>query len=70
MQLSAAQRRQKLFWGCLQLTLDLESWNDNNPYGATIERPSCDFEADIEESRFPPTYEEPEDPDDPENGGK
>jgi hypothetical protein len=70
MRLSAAQRRHKLRWGCLQLTLDLESWNDNNPYGAAIERPSCNFEPDIEESRLPAVYhDEPVDPDDPEDEG-
>ena len=71
MRLSTAQRRDKLLWGCLQMTLDLESWNDNNPHGATIDRPSCNFEPDIEEHRMPPEYpDEPIDPDDPEGTDK
>jgi hypothetical protein len=45
-----------------QLTLDLESCNEFNHFGATIPIPSFNFDKDIADSRQPTTYkEEPDD---------
>ena len=62
MRLSGQLRRKSAYADVRQLTLDLESWNENNSYGETIPIPSFNFDQDLEDSRQPTTYnEEPDD---------
>jgi hypothetical protein len=63
MRVSAQVRRKAAFADVRQLTLDLESWNENNKSGDTIPIPSFDFDQDIADSRQPTKYIE-DDPDD------
>jgi hypothetical protein len=65
MSVSAQLRRRQALSDVIQLTLDLESYNENNIHGAKLPLPDCDFNKDVEESRQPATYPtEPPDSDD------
>ena len=65
MQLSGALRRNMALSDCLQLELDLRSYNDNNVHGATLPKQDYNFNPDIEERDLPTTYpnKPPEDED-------
>lgn len=53
---SAQLRRRQAFSDVMQLTLDLESYNENNFHKAVLPLPSFNFDHDIEESRQPAVY--------------
>ena len=55
---SFALRRRAALSDVKQLSLDLDSYNDNNLFGATLPPMDFDFNKDIEESRLPTTYPE------------
>lgn len=44
-------RRLKIAEACKQLKVDIESYNDNNPYGATVDVPSFDFTEDLAKAK-------------------
>src|SRR5207247_1360781 len=47
MALSTQLRRRQTARDAIQLTLDLESWNDNNVYGDTLPMPDWDLNKDV-----------------------
>ena len=49
MERSVKLRRQQIVGDCLQLKQDRDSYNDNNPFGASIPL-SLNFEKDVEEA--------------------
>lgn len=55
MALSAQHRRRAGLGYIVQLHRDLESWNDNNPYGAKIQM-SFNFDEDLAELEHPTEY--------------
>lgn len=63
MRVSAQLRRKSAYSDVRQLTLDLESYNEFNHFGATIPIPSFNFDKDIADSRQPTTYKEDPDED-------
>jgi hypothetical protein len=56
MRLSFQQRRQGILADCKQEKLDFDSYNDNNPYGATLQQMDFDFNKDLEELTQPTEY--------------
>jgi len=62
MRVSGQLRRKSAYADVRQLTLDLESWNENNRYGDTLPIPSFNFDKDLEDAQHPTTYiEDPSD---------
>jgi len=59
---SAQARRRMALGDVSQLHTDISSWNDNNPYGGSIEM-SFNFDPDIEELSHPTVYPDEEDSD-------
>ena len=41
----------------MQMTIDFDSYNDNNEFGVTLEPLDLDFNKDIEEMRLPAQYD-------------
>ncbi len=66
MRISLAQRRRSALQDVLQLDLDLNSYNDNNKFGATIPQLDYDYNKDVAEKKMPTDYplEAPDDLDD------
>jgi len=62
MRVAGQLRRRSAYRDVLQIHIDFESYNDNNVFKATLEQLDFNFNADIEESRMPTKYEEPEGP--------
>jgi hypothetical protein len=56
MRVSLSQRRQGLLAGCRQHKTDLESYNDNNRFDATLPLFDYNFNPDLEESELPTSY--------------
>jgi hypothetical protein len=65
MKLSLSLRRRSALKDVAQLELDLQSYNDNNKFGETIEGFDYNFNKDLEEGAMPTDYpsEAPEDND-------
>lgn len=55
---SFALRRRAAFWDVKQLSLDLDSYNDNNIFGEKIPSLDFDYNKDLAESRLPTSYPE------------
>jgi hypothetical protein len=55
MRLSLSQRRGAILGDCKQLKTDMESYNDNNQHGATLQM-SLNFEDDLSEMEQPTDY--------------
>lgn len=72
-----AWRRTSILGDCKQLKTDHDSYNDNNPHGATLEQLKLDFTDDVAESENPTDYpesrpygeDEQDDDEDDEDGG-
>jgi hypothetical protein len=60
MQAALQLRRQMAFRDVVQLSLDFDSYNDNNLVGASLEAMDFDFNKDLAEAKLPTTY--PSDP--------
>lgn len=60
MQAALQLRRRMAFQDVRQLSLDFESYNDNNVRGGVLEPMDFNFNEDLKESKMPTTY--PEDP--------
>ena len=56
MRLSFSGHRNRILAECKQLSLDYDSYNENNPFGVTLTQIDFDFTADIEESKQPVQY--------------
>ena len=41
----------------MQMTIDFDSYNDNNEYGVVLDPLDLDFNKDIEEMRLPVQYD-------------
>jgi hypothetical protein len=66
-------RRRGAYRDVLQISIDFESYNDNNVFKAVVDVPDFNFNKDLEESRLPTEYPEgptlEDEEDDEENGG-
>lgn len=58
MRVSLATRRRGILADCLQCSIDFESYNDNNLYGAKLEQMDFNFNTDIHEKKQPANYPE------------
>ena len=56
MRLSFSGHRNRILTECRQLSLDFDSYNDNNPFGASLPPIEFNFTRDIEESKMPLQY--------------
>jgi hypothetical protein len=65
---SFSLRRRAALSDVKQLSLDLESYNDNNIFGESLAPMDFDFNKDLEEIRLPTTYPEDGPPDADEDG--
>lgn len=57
MKMSLQQRRGYIVFDCVQLKIDLDSYNDNNKHGAEIQM-ILDFTEDVNERMMPSEYPE------------
>jgi hypothetical protein len=55
MEIAFQQRRQQIVGDCAQLKTDVDSYNDNNPFGAYHQLP-LDFTDDVAERQQPTKY--------------
>ena len=58
MRISLQQRRQGMLADVKRHKVDVESYNDNNPYGAQIPLFNYNYELDLEEAEMPTNYDE------------
>jgi hypothetical protein len=56
MRISFSHHRNRILAECKQLSFDYDSYNENNPHGATLSPIDFNFAADIEESKLPKVY--------------
>jgi hypothetical protein len=56
MRLSFGGHRNRILAECKQLSLDFESYNENNAFGITLPPIEFNFTRDIEESKMPVQY--------------
>jgi hypothetical protein len=59
-EIAFSQRRTGIYADVVRHKEDLDSYNENNIYGATLEQFSYNFDLDIEESQLPTEYLEDE----------
>lgn len=56
MRMSFMHHRNRILSECKQLSFDYDSYNENNPYNATLPPIEFDFTPDIEEAKLPLQY--------------